>query len=336
MKRMNIVSRHSITYALAGILFLAGCGQSAPVDTTPEAPATESVTQPTEAAQPTVSYLGPEGTYTQEACTLFFNGEGTYLPQADVSASVQAVVDGASTYAVIPQENTIGGPVAEYLDEVISHEGLSVVGEVELPINQNLLAKPGTQLADIKRVYSHKQGLAQGKAWLAENLPNAELVEVSSTAEGARMAAEEQDEPCAAIGAAAAADVYGLEVLAPGIQMSDTNKTRFYVLSLEEPAREASDRMAFVATGAAEGLPKLLTAIDEQGLTIVALHDRPLKTELGHYAFLIECTGGGYEQFAALEGSDAFSLRYLGSFPVQQPQAEAQEAEAEQQLDQAA
>ena len=88
--------------------------------------------------------------------------------------------------------------------------------------------------------------------------------------------------------------------------------------------------------GAAEGLPKLLTAIDEQGLTIVALHDRPQKTELGQYAFLIECTGGGYEQFAALEGSDAFSLRYLGSFPVQQPQAEAQEAEAEQQLDQAA
>ena len=198
MKRMNIVSRHSITYALAGILFLAGCGQSAPVDTTPEAPATESVTQPAEVAQPTVSYLGPEGTYTQEACTLFFNGEGTYLPQADVSASVQAVVDGASTYAVIPQENTIGGPVAEYLDEVISHEGLSVVGEVELPINQNLLVLPGTALSAIKIVYSHKQGIAQGRDWLEENLPGAEVTEVSSTAEGAKMVAEAGDPSCAA------------------------------------------------------------------------------------------------------------------------------------------
>ena len=323
MKRTTASAPTLVTLAFAALLALAGCKQpntTPQSSSTPEAEAAQSavetVEQPTDDAQIVVSYLGPEGTYTQEACALFFDGQGSYLPQEDVSTSVQALLDGTSNYAVIPQENTIGGPVPEYLDEVVSHDGVSIVGEVELPISQNLLARPGTTLEDVKLVYSHKQGLAQGKQWLAQNLPNAEMVEVSSTAEGARMAAEEQEEPCAAIGSAAAAEVYGLEVLAPDIQMSDTNKTRFYVLSCEEPVREASDRMAFVASGAAAGLPDLLASVQEQGLTVIAVHDRPQKTELGHYAYLIECTGGGYDQFAALEDNEAFELRYLGSFPV--------------------
>ena len=72
-------------------------------------------------APPVVSYLGPEGTYTQEACGVFFEGKGSYLPQEDVAASVQALLDGKADYAVIPQENAIGGPIAEYLDEVVNH-----------------------------------------------------------------------------------------------------------------------------------------------------------------------------------------------------------------------
>ena len=321
MKRALATAPTLITWAFVALLALGGCKQPATTpqpSPTPEAAqsTTEPAEQPIDDAQIVVSYLGPEGTYTQEACALFFDGQGSYLPQEDVSTSVQALLDGTSNYAVIPQENTIGGPVPEYLDEVVSHDGVSIVGEVELPISQNLLARPGTKLENVKLVYSHKQGLAQGKQWLAQNLPDAELVEVSSTAEGARMAAEEQEEPCAAIGSAAAAEVYGLEVLAPDIQMSDTNKTRFYVLSCEEPAREASDRLAFVASGAAAGLPDLLASVQAQGLTVIAVHDRPEKTELGRYAYLIECAGGGYDQYAALEDNEAFELRYLGSFPV--------------------
>jgi len=331
------ITRAMVAWILASAITLTCCSSpSSPAQSPQPAeqdPATQAApesqtapeTQTTPAGQVTVSYLGPEGTYTQEACELFFDGQGTYLPQADVAASVQAVVDGTSTYAVIPQENTIGGPVAEYLDEVISHDDVSVVGEVELPISQNLLAKPGTALDGIKTVYSHKQGLAQGKAWLQDNLPNAELVEVSSTAEGARMAAEAEAGDCAAIGSSAAAGVYGLEVVAADIQMSDTNKTRFYVLSTQEPAQEASDRMVLVATGAANDLPALLAKAQEQGLTIIGVHDRPEKTELGRYHYLIECAGGGYEQFAALQKDCPLTLRYLGSFAVRTPQESAEE-----------
>lgn len=309
------------TMALVFSMTLVGCAGNAPsAPATTDAPATqqeqEAQAQP-DFSQARVSYLGPEGTYTQEACGVFFGGEGTYLPQADVATSVQVLVAGDVDYAVIPQENTIGGSIAEYLDEVIGNEGVCVVGEVELPISQNLLAKPGTELQDIHTVYSHKQGIAQGKAWLEEHLPDAEVVEVSSTAEGARMAADAEGNDCAAIGSAAAAGVYGLEVVADNIQMNNSNKTRFYVLSLGEPLKEASDRMAFLASGDVGDLAELLTSVEAQGMEVVAVHDRPEKTELGRYTYLVECKGGGADAFDKVTAENpALSYRYLGSFPV--------------------
>ena len=309
------------TMALVFSMTLVGCAGTAPsAPATTDAPATqqeqEAQAQP-DFSQARVSYLGPEGTYTQEACGVFFGGEGTYLPQVDVATSVQVLVADDVDYAVIPQENTIGGSIAEYLDEVIGNEGVCVVGEVELPISQNLLAKPGTELQDIHTVYSHKQGIAQGKAWLEEHLPDAEVVEVSSTAEGARMAAEAEGNDCAAIGSAAAAGVYGLEVAADNIQMNNSNKTRFYVLALGEPLKEASDRMGFLASGDVGDLAELLTSVEAQGMEVVAVHDRPEKTELGRYTYLVECKGGGADAFDKVTAENpALSYRYLGSFPV--------------------
>ena len=313
-----------IALMLAATLALAGCAapaasssSSANSGTPASSSANASNQQQSDWSKARVSYLGPEGTYTQEACQLFFAGQGTYLPQEDVAASVKAVLDGTADYAVIPQENTIGGPVAEYLDEVVSHDNISIVGEVELPISQNLLTKPGTDLASIKTVYSHKQGIAQGSEWLKKNLATAEVVEVASTAEGARMASEAQGNDCAAIGSAAAAGVYGLEVAADNIQMSDTNKTRFYVLSTQEPSKGPASRMAFLASGKASDLGKLLEDVKGAGATVVAVHDRPRKTELGEYTYLVECANLGFDAYDALtKGNQAFVFRYLGAFEV--------------------
>lgn len=318
-------TRH-LPYILAivvvAVALFTGCAPSAEnaaasSSAAPASSASAAAVEQADYSQSRVSYLGPEGTYTQEACGVFFGGEGAYLPYEDVATSVKALFDGTVDYAVIPQENTIGGPVAEYLDEVVGHPELAVVGEVELPINQNLLAKPGVKLEDIATVYSHKQGIAQGSDWLAEHMPNAQVVEVSSTAEGARMAAEDESGASAAIGSAAAADVYGLDVAAQAIQMNDANKTRFYVLATGEPSGEAADRMAFTATGSADDLAFLLSSVKEQGLAVVAVHDRPEKTELGRYTYLVECLGGSHADFEAVQASaSTFTLRYLGSFPV--------------------
>ena len=264
----------------------------------------------------TVSFLGPEGTYTQEACEKFFDGKGSYIPYETVSEAVQALAEGKSSYAVIPQENTIGGAVIDYVDTLISSENISVVGEVELPISQNLLVLPGTALTDIKTVYSHKQGIAQGKKWLSQNLPDAEVIEASSTAEGAKTVADGKDKSCAAIASAGCADVYGLEILAAGIQNNDNNKTRFYVLSKDEPATATADRLAFTASGSAKDLPELTAEMNKLGITLIALHDRPEKTELGNYCYLIECSDCSYEDYQKLTEDSDFAFRYLGSFSV--------------------
>ena len=263
-----------------------------------------------------VGYLGPEGTYTQEACEKYFDQNDSLYPYRTVNDAVDALVNHQTDYAVIPQENTIGGAVVDYLDILIAKPELSVVGEVELPINQNLLVLEDTELNDIHTVYSHKQGIAQGKEWLEEHLPDAEVIEVSSTAEGAKMVSENGDHSCVAIAAAGCAEVYHLEILAANIQNNDQNKTRFYVLSLEEPSTQKEDRLAFIASGPAEELPILLAGMVEQDMTLVTLHDRPQKTELGEYDYVIECSDSSYDSYLELTEESALQLRYLGSFDV--------------------
>ncbi len=263
-----------------------------------------------------VSYLGPEGTYTQEACGLFFDNRGEYIPYPTVPDAVQALNAGETDYAVIPQENTIGGAVTDYVDILIAQDGVFVTGEVELPISQNLLALHGAELSGIKTVYSHKQGITQGREWLEKNLPDAEVVEVSSTAGGAKLVAENNDPSLAAIASAGCAEVYDLEILAAGIQNNDRNKTRFYVLTREEPAAAAGDRLVFIAQGAAKDLPALMAGMQKQKMTLVTIHDRPLKTELGQYSYLIECSGSSYKSYRDLIRKLPFEFRFLGCFDV--------------------
>lgn len=292
------------------MLSTAGCGRSAVITEQTD------VSQIISTENAIVSYLGPEGTYTQEACGVFFGDDGTYEPYSTVSDAVDALEAGDADYAVIPQENTIGGAVTDYVDIVLTHEDLSVVGEVELPINQNLLVIPGAELNEIKTVYSHKQGIAQGKDWLGKNLPDAEIVEVSSTAEGAKMVSESGDKTCAAIASAACVEVYGLEMFAEAIQENDSNKTRFYMLSKDKPMVETAQRLAFVASGSAKDLPSLMKEINTQKMTLISIHDRPMKTELGEYKYLLECADCDYQNYLKLAEKSTMELRYLGSFDV--------------------
>lgn len=289
------------------MVLLAGCSK------------TDNLPKPTEKISyknAVISYLGPEGTYTQEACEKFFGGEGTLDPYETVNDAVNALTEGKSDYAVIPQENTIGGAVTDYVDTLIETPGVSVAGEVVLTIDQNLLVMPGTSLSSIKTVYSHKQGIAQAKQWLSENLPDAEVTEVSSTAEGARMVAEGKDPSCAAIASAGCADVYGLEVLASKIQNNDMNRTRFYVLSTAAASERDSMRTAFVVSGDSGYLPGLLADIDRCKATLVTIHDRPLKTELGKYYYLIECEGLSYSDYLRITKDSKMEARFLGCFEV--------------------
>lgn len=263
----------------------------------------------------TIAYLGPEGTYTEEATKLFFGGNDELLPQATVADALALVADSSVAYAVVPQENTLGGPVTDYIDALLATQDVSVVGEVLLPIRQTLMGLPGTDLSQVTRVLSHKQGLAQSSAWLDENLPGATREEAASTAAAARAVAEGGDPTVVAIAAPGAAELYGLEVLQANVSQSEANKTRFYVVSRRGNELAGYERAVFSASIAASELPEVLEAACADGAELVCVHDRPEGSELGVYRYVIELSReGGFSDDEIARLGESGQLEYLGRY----------------------
>ncbi|MBQ1291488.1 MAG: hypothetical protein IIY28_09090 [Lachnospiraceae bacterium] len=233
-----------------------------------------------------VSYLGPAGTYTEEAAQFFFPETAQLMPKETVPDAIADVMEGRADYAVIPQENTLGGAVVNYVDALIAAEDVYVAGEVILPISQTLMGVPGASLEDIQTVCSHAQGITQSAKWRAEHLPGA-------------------------------APLYGLEVLAENVQITDTNKTRFYVLSASRLTGQNLPHGVFVASCEANMIDDIIVAIHEAGLEFVTLHDRPEGSALGIYNYIIEVENPDGIREAQLDELSAFpEIRYLGSFDV--------------------
>ncbi len=263
-----------------------------------------------------VSYLGPAGTYTEEAAFLHFGQQETLVPVKTVADSLKMLNNRECDYAVVPVENTIGGPVYPYLDLIVGDKGLKVVAELNLPIRQTLLALPGAELSGVKTVMSHPQGIAQSRDWLKKHLPDAKIVEVTSTAEAARKVAELGDPSVAAIAASRTAAVYNLSIMATDLQYTNTNVTRFWVVTLKKGKAPEKGKTALVVRGPADKLPGLLNDLGRKGFALTALHDRPAKTKLGEYVFVAEAAGGGaagLEEVIAKHGA-ALQIRVLGLY----------------------
>lgn len=310
MKRRNQAMTGLLPAVLLAAL-LCGCGGTAlPAEEQEAAP---PAVQTMEA--PRVSYLGPAGTYTEEAARFFFPQAAALRPEATVDEAMEAVAAGEADCAVIPQENTLGGAVTNYVDALLDREDLYVVGEVILPISQTLMGVPGASLEDVKLVCSHAQGLTQSAQWRAENLPDAETREMDSTAAAASYVAETGDKTVAAVAAPGAAERYGLSVLAENVQITDANKTRFYVLA---PAPlEGGTHGVFAADCEASRLDDIIVALHDAGLELVTLHDRPAGTRLGAYRYLIEAEGTPAVTADHLKAAEEFpEVRFLGSFSV--------------------
>ena len=265
-------------------------------------------------ADAAVSYLGPEGTYTEEAAKFFFKAANSLIPKKTVDEAIEEVKNGSADYAVIPQENTIGGAVTNYVDALIREKNIYVVGEVIIPINQTLMGIEGAALADIKTVCSHSQGLTQSKTWRTENLPDAEEREMDSTAAAASFVAESKDKSIAAVAAPGAAELYGLTVLAENVQISDTNKTRFYVLS--NTKNEFGKRAVFIANCGADQIDDIIVELNNTGFEMVALHDRPDGTKLGSYNYVIETEADNISS-DMIDKITAYSgVRFAGCFDL--------------------
>ena len=266
-------------------------------------------------AEARVSYLGPAGTYTEEAAQFWFPAEAALNPRDTVNDAIADVLAGEADFAVIPQENTVGGAVVNYVDALIAAEDAFVVGEVVLPISQTLMGVPGAKLEDIATVCSHAQGLAQSAQWRSEHLPEAEAVEMASTAAAASYVAETGDPTVAAVAAPGAASLYGLEVLATDVQITGANKTRFYVLALTPLEAEGLTRAVFVATCDASEIDDIIVRLHDVGLELVALHDRPEGSRLGRYHYVIEAENPSGVTPEQVEAARALpGVRFAGCF----------------------
>ncbi len=305
--------RLSIAVILLMLVTLVSCNTESRGDDTGTGPVS---TQLMEDAR--ISFLGPEGTYTEEAALFFFN-TGSLQPKETVPDAILDIKNGNADYAVIPQENTLGGAVTNYIDALMAEEDIYVVGEVILPINQTLMGVPGATLEDIRTVCSHAQGLTQSARWRKENLPDAATQEMDSTAAAASYVAETGDRTIAAVAAPGAAELYGLSVLAENVQITDANKTRFYVLSatpLKEDGKKQTNAV-FVAKCEANRIDDIIVELHDSGMELVTIHDRPEGSKLGAYNYILEVEQESGISDKTISAVGAMpEVRCLGAFNV--------------------
>ena len=265
-----------------------------------------------------VAYLGPEGTFTQEAALRQFGGFAELRPMEDIDAVFREVEAGGADHGVVPVENSTEGVVTHTLDRMLASP-LAICGEVELRVHHNLLAREGPVEA-MRRVYAHRQALAQCRRWLDQHLPQAERAAVASNAEAARRAADEAG--AAAVASEAAAGRYGLRVLARNIEDEPGNTTRFLVLGRQSPPPSGADKTSLVLSARNEpgALFRLLEPLARHGISMTRIESRPARRgALWEYVFFVDIEGHAQEPhvaaaLAALE-RQATLFRVLGAYP---------------------
>jgi prephenate dehydratase len=279
------------------------------------------------APQATIGFLGPSGTFTEEALRGDPGlGQAKRLPLPSFVHVLTAVSDGEVDYGFVALENSIEGTVSITLDQLVFERDLMIVGEVILPVTQNLLAAPGTSLRQVQRVVSFPHATGQCRTWLAENLAEVEEVAATSTAEAVRQVGTNGHPGDAAIGTVLAAELYGLEVIAAGIEDHLDNSTRFVLVARQDtaiPAPTGHDKTSIVCFQSSDhpgSLHGILGQFSARDLNLVKLESRPTKKGLGEYCFIIDFEGHVADEVVADCLRDLHAglrrLKFLGSYPA--------------------
>ncbi|WP_086480636.1 prephenate dehydratase [Oceanospirillum sanctuarii] len=265
-----------------------------------------------------VAFLGPEGTFTQEAALKHFGHSAVSLPMAAIDDVFREVEAGAVAYGVVPVENSTEGVISHTLDSFID-SSLKISGEVVLRIHQYLLVGENTRKDKISRIYSHASSLAQCRKWLDQHYPNAERIAVSSNAEAARLVKSEWHS--AAIAGDMAAQLYGLEKLAEKIEDQPDNSTRFLIIGNQEVPASGEDKTSLmVATRNQPGaLHDLLEPFHRHGIDLTRVETRPSKVGAWNYVFFIDFADHAESEKVKVAlaeiGQRVSDIKILGSYP---------------------
>lgn len=272
-------------------------------------------------SQPRVAFLGPKGTFSHAAVDRFFGAESDGERQAlatidDVFLAVEA---GKADFGVVPVENSTEGAVNNTQDCLVD-TSLSIVGEIYLPIEHNLMLVDPQRIGEVRRIVSHRQSLGQCRLWLRTHYPDIELVDVSSNSEAARLAAA--DPQMAAIAGDNAARLYNLEILHAGIQDRRNNTTRFLVMARTAPGKPTGyDKTSIIVNtdNKPGALFRLLEPFDRHQVSLTRIETRPSRNDMWSYVFFIDFEGHRDDEhvsqvFEQLAGRAA-KIKNLGSYP---------------------
>ena len=269
-----------------------------------------------------VAYLGPAGTFSEQAALAYFGSSIVRVPCASIDEVFRCASGGAADFGVVPVENSTEGVVARSLDLFLSTP-LGIIGETSLFVRHNLLRKTAT-LDGVSAVCAHPQALAQCHGWLATHLPNIERRPVASNAEGARLAS--LDASLAGIASERAASEYGLHLVAPAIQDDPHNRTRFAIVahphSHPQPSASGHDCTSLVVsvTNRPGAVHDMLVPLKVHGVSMTRLESRPARSGQWEYYFYIDIAGHPDEAHVAtalqeLRGVCAF-YKLLGTYPL--------------------
>jgi prephenate dehydratase len=241
----------------------------------------------------TIAYLGPPGTFSEEAAIAFGGASAEYLPLTNTPAAVTAVETGLASGCVLPIENVLEGSVPTTLDLLIHETELRIAGETVISIQHYLVTQPGLTLAQIKVLYAHPQALGQCRRFVERCLPNvATVASLSNSAAPAEALADER--PAAAISPLRVANMLGAQILAHDIQDRRDNVTRFILLGREDSQPTGDDKTSF-CFGFREDRPGVLVdaleALTQANINMTKLESRPSKEVLGQYIFLVDING---------------------------------------------
>jgi prephenate dehydratase len=274
---------------------------------------------------PRYAYLGPAGTFTEQALLAHLAGAPADLvPEPSVEEALDAVRQGEVDAAMVPLENSIEGSVSATLDALAFGDPLVIVAEAQVPVSFALMAVRGTTLADVHIVTTHPHAQAQCRAWLSDHLPDAQVVLSSSTAGAAANLASGERVADAAIAAPLAAQVYDLEVLADGVGDHPDAETRFVLVGRPQAPQPATgaDKTTlalFMGPDHPGALLEILTELAVRGINLTRIESRPTGGGLGDYYFCVDAEGHVDDARVgeALIGLRRVcrDVRYLGSYP---------------------
>ena len=267
-----------------------------------------------------LAYLGPQGTYSEQAAVDYDPGSDRVAYSA-IPLVVRAADAGEVEQAIVPIENSLEGTVTFTVDLLIHESSLKIRSEVVVPIHHCLLAGPDTDLSEVEVVYSHPQALAQCRGYLSRNLPNSEHVASLSTA-GAVLDMRESRHRAVAISSRRAAEIFDAAILDANIEDVSNNQTRFVVLAATDHERTGNDRTSICFDFSQDSpgiLYDTLGELAQRQINMIKIESRPDRRSLGRYVFLIDLEGHREDEIVrdALEGveSRASMFKVLGSYP---------------------